>query len=323
MHGLMMSCDVWVTAGKSALPYALCDAGYDVWLGNNRGNKYSCKHRSLDPRSEAFWNWSLDELARYDVPAMIQKVQHVTGRSDVAYLGFSQGTAQGFAALTLSPTLEAQVPVIVALSPAVAVCGLSSQVASAIIQASPTFVYLLFGHRAMLASAPAWQSILSQHAFVRVIDMCLRLLFGWSTCEIEGGAKRKLYRHLYSPSSVKSVVHWFQIITSDTAEGLCVYDDTHSLRGDHKLNFRSSRYDISRLRVPCAVFYGRADTIIDEPRLEKLLGDMLVFTHVEDTYEHLDFLWASSFASRGQQKVLEVFRQYHPVARPASTQSQL
>jgi lysosomal acid lipase/cholesteryl ester hydrolase len=34
-------------------------AGYDVWLGNSRGNTYSCKHIKYDPwKNEAkFWDF--------------------------------------------------------------------------------------------------------------------------------------------------------------------------------------------------------------------------------------------------------------------------
>lgn len=31
-----------------ALPFQFANKGYDVWLGNNRGNKYSDKHVSLN-----------------------------------------------------------------------------------------------------------------------------------------------------------------------------------------------------------------------------------------------------------------------------------
>ena len=55
-------------AGRSgSLGFVLADAGYDVWLGNSRGNIYSSKHERLLPSDEKFWEWSWDEMARYVV----------------------------------------------------------------------------------------------------------------------------------------------------------------------------------------------------------------------------------------------------------------
>lgn len=59
MHGLLCSSMDWVNMGpQSSLALNLADTGYDVWLGNNRGNTWSRKHVSLDPNKDKdFWNY--------------------------------------------------------------------------------------------------------------------------------------------------------------------------------------------------------------------------------------------------------------------------
>lgn len=46
------------------------------------------------------------------------------------------------------------------------------------------------------------------------IDGCLMYLFGWKSNQIDPVFKIAAFHHLYSYTSVKSIVHWFQIIAS-------------------------------------------------------------------------------------------------------------
>ncbi|GAB1867630.1 Lipase 1 [Camponotus japonicus] len=56
MHGFFNSSADWIVPGKDkALPYPLlANQGYDIWLGNFRGNSYSKAHISLSLSESKF-----------------------------------------------------------------------------------------------------------------------------------------------------------------------------------------------------------------------------------------------------------------------------
>lgn len=73
-HGLLASADSWVVTDHDSMApaFKLAEAGYDVWLGNQRGSKYSRRHETLDPDSKddlKYWDFSFVEMGEYDAPA--------------------------------------------------------------------------------------------------------------------------------------------------------------------------------------------------------------------------------------------------------------
>lgn len=293
-HGLMMNSEVWVCLSEKqrCLPFALVEAGYDVWLGNNRGNKYSKKSTNCSPDSTKFWNFSLDQYAFHDIPNSIEYILAATSQPSLSYIGFSQGTAQAFATLSIHPTFNQKVDVFIALAPAMSPPGLANGIVASLIKTSPEVLYLAFGRRSMLSSATMWQAILYPPIFVRMIDISLRYLFGWHTKNITQAQKLAAYPHLYSFTSTKSVVHWFQIIRNAS---FIFFDD--EVQGplsvtDGRRYYKVPKFPTRNIRTPIVLVYGGSDSLVDIDIMLKELPKHTIAKEIQK-YEHLDFLWAS------------------------------
>jgi lysosomal acid lipase/cholesteryl ester hydrolase len=123
--------------------FRLAERGYDVWLGNFRGNHYSrCRdaleprcppreHRTLDPdRDNEYWQFSWDEMAMLDLPAQLglvlestasEKVTtsyRPTGHPQIYYIGHSMGTTTYMALNSVDPSWGDWVELAVLLAPA-------------------------------------------------------------------------------------------------------------------------------------------------------------------------------------------------------------
>eukprot|EP00879_Flechtneria_rotunda_P018844 GHRR01019779.1.p2 GENE.GHRR01019779.1~~GHRR01019779.1.p2 ORF type:complete len:246 (+),score=79.21 GHRR01019779.1:214-951(+) len=100
-HGLLDSSTGFVLNGPGlSLPFLLADAGYDVWLGNVRGNIFSRNHTSLKLLDPNFWAFSWDDMAAKDLPSMLTVELLITGADEISYIGHSQGTTIGMAFLS-------------------------------------------------------------------------------------------------------------------------------------------------------------------------------------------------------------------------------
>ncbi|GLH13080.1 LOW QUALITY PROTEIN: Lipase 3 [Gryllus bimaculatus] len=122
-HGLVCSSADWVVMGPGVAPaYVLADAGYDVWMGNFRGNKYSRRHTSLSPDglfNSKFWNFDWHEMGIYDMPASIDYVLETTGEEKLFYIGHSMGTTSFWVMNAVRPEFNAKFRAMFALAPVV------------------------------------------------------------------------------------------------------------------------------------------------------------------------------------------------------------
>ncbi|GMM38092.1 sterol esterase [Saccharomycopsis crataegensis] len=317
-HGLLMNSEIWVTMINSDhnLPFVLYQLGYDVWLGNNRGNKYSKKHMWLKPKETKFWDFSIDEFAIHDIPTAIDYILDCTDQPDLTYIGFSQGTAQGFASLSIHRELNSKINGMVALSPAMTPKGLHHPVVDTLMKASPILMFLFFGRRVLLSSATFWSSVIYPPLFIKVIDYCNILLFNWYGNNINFDQKVLSYSHLYSSTSVKTVVHWFQIIRNRSFQ---MYDDAIGWNIKPRRSAATKRhndyvvptYPTRNIEVPIWLVYGKADSLVDiEVMLEQLPASENIKAFGVEGYEHLEIIWGDGVEQLVFPHVLEFLKTF-------------
>ncbi|XP_042314281.1 gastric triacylglycerol lipase-like [Sceloporus undulatus] len=117
-HGFLGDAANWISNQPSnSLSFILADAGYDVWLGNSRGNAYSSRHRSLKPSDTKFWEFSFHEMGYYDIPAVVDFILKKSWQQQIYYVGHSEGLSIGFIAFSTWPKLAERIKVFFALAP--------------------------------------------------------------------------------------------------------------------------------------------------------------------------------------------------------------
>lgn len=110
MHGMLSSSADYVIMGPQvSLVYMLSDLGYDVWMGNSRGNRYANTHVSLNNETKEYWDFSWHEIGTIDVPAMIDYALAHTGQAKLHYVGHSMGTTAYLVMISERPTYGSKI----------------------------------------------------------------------------------------------------------------------------------------------------------------------------------------------------------------------
>jgi lysosomal acid lipase/cholesteryl ester hydrolase len=265
-----------------------------------------------------FWNFGIDDFALYDIPDTIDYILRLVEQPNLVYIGFSQGSAQAFAALSINPQLNNKIKLFIALAPAMSPQGLTNRIVDTLTKANPSLIYLFFGKRAILKSTTFWQSIMYPPLYVKVIDWSLDFLFKWKSKNISFAQKMASYAHLYSYTSVKSVVHWFQIMRSGRFH---MYDDDvqNPLMNDRKF-YKVAPFPTQNIITPILLLYGKSDTLVD---IRLMLSELPASTaHVGfNTFEHLDLLCGDQVDKLIFPYILSALQQVSKNTQPQSEDS--
>jgi lysosomal acid lipase/cholesteryl ester hydrolase len=285
-HGLSTCSEMFVcSTPEDSLAFVLSDSGYDVWLANARGSKYSSKHDHLKASDKKYWEFSMDDYATMDVPAVVDYILDKTGSKHVSYVGFSQGSAQVFAALSLCEDLNHKINHVFALAPAMKPKQIKNEYIVKLLEKyGPNVIYSLFGRKAFLPIAEN----LKQYAPTRfnhaVVKGAMQFLLQWKLDKF-GDIDRQaaLFQNVFSTTSMRSIVHWFQII--DHGRFITFHDHPRSWFGLECVNPKRTSppvaFPTKHIKTKMTLFCGTDDNLSDPEFLAKSLSEQVEFHHIE------------------------------------------
>ncbi|XP_040463283.1 lysosomal acid lipase/cholesteryl ester hydrolase-like [Falco naumanni] len=310
-HALLGDATHWISnLPNNSLGFLLADAGYDVWMGNSRGNTWSLKHKTLNPSQKEFWQFSFDEMGKYDIPAELHFIMNTTGQEDVYYVGHSEGTTAAFIAFSTHPELAKRVKMFSALAPVITGVDATSPLIK-IARIPEPLIRLLLGCKGTMRQdeflkGPATQFCTSLDKF------CGHIL-----CNIAGGNIRNLnasridiyVAHSPAGTSVQNILHWHQLVVKDRFQA---YD--YGCKENMKKYNQSTppAYKIEKISIPIAVWSGGDDKFADPKDIAKLLPRItnLIYHDHFPAWGHLDFIWGLDATEKMYWKIIELIKKY-------------
>ena len=296
-HALLDSSFAFVcNSPEESLGFILADRGYDVWFGNNRGNTYSTNHTTLSTDSEAFWNFTFDEMALIDLPTHINYVLQHTGVETVSYVGHSQGTIQAFAGFSSLPDLAKKINMFVGLAPVAYVHHQRGWILNIIADLDVDLLFKALGVKKFLTRgliskfAPWLCSVLPG-----ICNDVIELIVGPAK-NINASRIDVYVGQTPAGTSVKNMVHWAQGIRSEVFQK---YDFGSAKANIEAYNSSTPpKYDLGSFNVPTVLFAGGEDYLADPQDVQRLMsslpeGVLKKYVYLE-AYAHLDFTWAAN-----------------------------
>jgi len=314
-HGLLdSSVGICLQPPSQGLPFMLADAGWDVWLGNNRGNGYSMSNMYFNPNQAGFWNFTWDQMASQDFPTQINFVLQQTGAKKLAYIGHSEGTTQAFAGLIENPSLANKISIFIALAPVAYVHHTGSLLLRIMADFDMAIILALLGDNEFYLPS-------ALHYFLP--DICridpsictfsLDIVMGPST---NLNTSNYPYIMNYEPndSSVLNLIQWSQGVATEAFQKMDYgYAGNMARYGQPT----PPPYPLNKFppSLPLALFTGSNDYLADPADVATLVQQISnnpVLIHNEPTYAHVDFLWATNAYTKIYPSILNLVAQYAP-----------
>uniref|UniRef100_A0A7E4V8L3 Lipase n=1 Tax=Panagrellus redivivus TaxID=6233 RepID=A0A7E4V8L3_PANRE len=316
-HGLEASSSSWISnLPADSFGYILADAGFDVWMGNVRGNLYSKNHVSLDPKSHAFWNFTWDAMVEHDLDAMIDYVLDKTGEKDVYYVGHSQGTLIMFSKLSEDVNFAQKIRKFFALAPV----GTVKHIKGMLDFIATTFwlefnlMYNILGENEFTPDDAFFKAVVKLFCTNPIAEgACESVLFlmcGPSSNQMDATRLPVFLSDEPAGTSMKNILHWTQMVRSGKQQK---YD--FGSKGNQQAYGSSTppEYDIRKIVADIHLYWSPNDWLADETDIvNHLLVDLtknaLKESVVLADFEHLDFIWGEKAAAQVYAPILKTIK---------------
>ncbi|XP_077528662.1 lipase member M-like isoform X2 [Haemaphysalis longicornis] len=294
LHGVLGNAANWVANFPSQSPgYLTADAGFDVWLLNQRGVPESNFHTTLTTNDEEFWQWSFDEIGRYDVPAVVDHILNVTGSSKVGLLGTSQGFTNALVFLSMRPEYNDKVNILMGYGPVANLTHFTS-IARFIIPFAEVIqaVNDAFTNGGFLVSSQQQKNLVATVCNSPLRDIC------YSPLALIHGTNPKQLNRTRIP-----------VYIANGPVGTSSQDLVHFAQET------PPAYPLEKIQVPVALFRGKADVFAD-PRdvddLSQKLHQVVVSdVMVEDPrFGHLDFVFGYNATDILHRPMIDLLKNY-------------
>ncbi|XP_053603529.1 lipase 1-like [Plodia interpunctella] len=296
-HGLADSSDSWLVLGPTmSLAYQLSDAGFDVWLYNSRGNRYS-KGNTKRYTNKEYWDFTYEEMGTRDLPACIDHILKVTSREKISYVGFSQGTTIFFVMCSVKPEYNKKINHAVLLAPVAWTNSIEYPFISYLGRYLKFLIVLFdhFGiHEMFTENMRRKQQGIECYKTSSYCDLEYYLNFGVANFENLALDKIDVIdSHIPAGASTKTLAHFIQGYRNKQFQRF-----DYGLRKNLLLysSIQPPDYDVSKVTVPLSLFVSESDRLSDisdvkilVPKLRNIkryfeFNRTLDFTHIEFAY---------------------------------------
>ncbi|KRY30553.1 Gastric triacylglycerol lipase [Trichinella spiralis] len=311
-HGLLQSASDWVLNSRNhSLGFILADAGFDVWLSNVRGNVYSRRHVSLHPKSQEFWAFTIDQMANYDLPAIINFVLNETSAPSLHYAGHSQGTTIGFILFSERPTWSAAKHMTSLGENVSCFCtgclpGQHKKRPEACRSVQLPMVEMVGGYEFM-PSTRFMKWLGGKLCTGRTAFLCQNALFLFVGCDFLNFNMTRLpvyMAHTPSGTSVSNIMHFSQMIQKGEFKKFDYGSDENTKIYNQP---ESPKYKVGNMLVPVVLYWGGNDVFTVESDIMRLSAELksTLSIHYYHDSDHVDFVWGTNMADGAYRRMLE------------------